>query len=330
VGLIAAGALLSSFADASAASLQEQIALCVACHGATGQSENPEVPHIGGQPKLFVMYQLFFYREGRRKSPEMNTVAKDMSDADLTAISDYVAGLPPPPPASGAVDEARYGRGAELASKRICGTCHNPDYSGREQMPRVAGQREAYLMKSFKDYQAGVRVGTQRRWRRRCAGFCDADLADSLLWPFLGLLPAVRPKAPAARITDSGNTTAMRSRQARAQAATSIAGRRGRWGREQVQVFWSHSWLATMAKAHQRGDQRKPGRSLVGGSAYTAIKASSGTVDSNASGETGAAFVDQRDRAPRADAEHPFGPHIGAVGEQQARQEQEGGEEREP
>ena len=60
------------------------------------QSENPEVPHIGGQPKLFVMYQLFFYREARRKSPEMNTVAKDMSDADLTALSDYVAGLPPP------------------------------------------------------------------------------------------------------------------------------------------------------------------------------------------------------------------------------------------
>ena len=61
------------------------------------------------------MYQLFFYREGRRKSPEMNTVAKDMSDADLTALSDFVAGLPPPPPAGGSVDEARYRRGAELA-----------------------------------------------------------------------------------------------------------------------------------------------------------------------------------------------------------------------
>ena len=123
----------------------------------TGQSENPEVPHIGGQPKLFVMYQLFFYREGRRKSPEMNTVAKDMSDAELTALSDYVAGLPPPPPAlAGTIDEARYQRGAEMAGKRICGSCHNPDFSGREQMPRLAGQREAYLLKSFKEYQAGA------------------------------------------------------------------------------------------------------------------------------------------------------------------------------
>jgi len=152
--------------------------LCVACHGATGQSENPEVPHIGGQPKLFVMYQLFFYREGRRKSQEMNTVAKDMSDADLTALSEYVAGLPPPQPASGAVDEARYGRGAELAAKRICGTCHNPDYSGREQMPRVAGQREAYLMKSFREYQAGARVGTQAAMAEAVRGLSDAELAD--------------------------------------------------------------------------------------------------------------------------------------------------------
>ncbi len=176
--LLAAGTFLLSHAGASAASLQEQIALCVACHGATGQSENPEVPHIGGQPKLFVMYQLFFYREGRRTSPEMNTVAKDMSDADLTALSDYVAGLPPPQPASGMLDEARYGRGAELAAKRICGTCHNPDYSGREQMPRIAGQREAYLLKSFKEYQAGVRVGTQAAMAEAVRGLTEAELAD--------------------------------------------------------------------------------------------------------------------------------------------------------
>jgi cytochrome c553 len=174
---VAAAALVSVQGPARAASLQEQKALCVACHGETGQSENPDVPHIGGQPKLFVMYQLFFYREGRRNSPEMNTVAKDLSDADLTALSDYVAGLPPPP-ASGAVDEARYGRGAELAGKRICGTCHNPDYSGREQMPRLAGQREAYLMKSFGEYQAGIRVGTQAAMAEAVRGLADAELAD--------------------------------------------------------------------------------------------------------------------------------------------------------
>ena len=170
-----AGALRT--APAPAASLQERIA---SAPPAMARPANPRSRHplIGGQPKLFVMYQLFFYREGRRKSPEMNTVAKDMSDADLTALSDYVAGLPPPPPAGGPVDKARYRRGAELAKQRICGTCHNPDYSGREQMPRLAGQRETYLVKSFKDYQAGARVGTQAAMAEAVRGLDDAALAD--------------------------------------------------------------------------------------------------------------------------------------------------------
>jgi cytochrome c553 len=165
-------------AAAEGPSLQAKIAQCVACHGATGQSDNPEVPHIGGQPRLAVMYQLFFYREGRRPSPEMNTVARDLSDADLTALADYVAGLPPPPPASGPVEEVRYRRGAELARQRHCGTCHNPDYSGREQMPRLAGQREAYLVKSFREYQAGTRIGTQAAMAEAVRGLDDAALAD--------------------------------------------------------------------------------------------------------------------------------------------------------
>jgi len=161
-----------------AQTLQDKIAACTACHGETGQSQDANVPSIGGQPKLFVMYQLFFYREGRRTNAEMNTITKDMSDAELTAISEYVAGLPAPPPASAAIDETRYRRGAGLADKRICGACHNADYSGREQMPRLAGQGEAYLVKSFRAYQAGTRVGTQAAMAEAVRGLSDSDFAD--------------------------------------------------------------------------------------------------------------------------------------------------------
>jgi cytochrome c553 len=161
-----------------AQTLQDKIAACPACHGETGQLQDANVPSIGGQPKLFVMYQLFFYREGRRTNPEMNIIAKDMSDTELTAISEYVAGLPAPPPTTAAIDEARYRRGAALADKRICGACHNADYSGREQMPRLAGQGEAYLVKSFKEYQAGTRVGTQAAMAEAVRGLSDSEFAD--------------------------------------------------------------------------------------------------------------------------------------------------------
>jgi cytochrome c553 len=172
----AAGLLMGP--RAAAQTLQDKIAACTACHGETGQPSDPNIPSIGGQPKLFVMYQLFFYREGRRKSPEMNTVTQGMTDAELTAISEHVAGLPPPPAAEGAVDEARYLRGAAIAQARICATCHTPDFSGRDQMARLAGQREGYLFKSFKEYQAGTRVGTQAAMAEAVRGLDDTALGD--------------------------------------------------------------------------------------------------------------------------------------------------------
>jgi cytochrome c553 len=170
-------ALAFGTAGAFAQSLQDKIAQCAACHGEDGKSPDSAIPNIGGQPKLFVMYQLFFYREGRRKSPEMNTIAKELTDADLTAISEHVAKLPAAPPQSGTPDEARFKRGAALARERICASCHNDDYSGREQMPRLAGQHEAYTVQALKDYRAGVRIGTQAAMPETVRGLSDADLA---------------------------------------------------------------------------------------------------------------------------------------------------------
>jgi cytochrome c553 len=158
--------------------LQDKIAQCAACHGADGRSNDPRIPHIGGQPKLAVMYQLFFYREGRRKSEEMNLVAKELTDSELTAIAEHVAKLPPPAPVADAKDEARYKRGAELAAQRMCASCHNADFSGREQMPRLAGQHEAYLVKALQDYRAGARIGTQAAMAEAVRGLTDADFAD--------------------------------------------------------------------------------------------------------------------------------------------------------
>jgi len=161
-----------------AQTLEEKIGACAACHGQNGQSPNPDVPSIGGQPKLFVMYQLFFYREGRRKSAEMNAIAAGLSDAELGALADYVARLPPPAPLADAGTRPRLERAEVLATQRLCGSCHNRDYSGREQMPRVAGQREGYLFKALKDYQSGARVGTQAAMAEAVRGLNDGELAD--------------------------------------------------------------------------------------------------------------------------------------------------------
>lgn len=170
--------LLAAAQPVQAQSLQDKIAQCAACHGEDGRSKDPKIPHIGGQPKLAVMYQLFFYREGRRKNPEMNLIAKELTDAELTAIAEHVSKMPLFPPLPGPIEEARFKRGAEIADKRLCASCHNPDFSGREQMPRLAGQHEAYTIKALEDYRAGARIGTQAAMAEAVRGLTDADFAD--------------------------------------------------------------------------------------------------------------------------------------------------------
>lgn len=168
---------------------------CFACHGRNGQSEQPLTPSLGGQPSFFVVAQLFLFRDNRRgKSPSpMYEFAKGMGDDDLRAWGEFISKLPPPGPPKQAPDPARFARGRALAVQHHCPACHNPDYSGREQMPRLAHQREDYLLKAIRDYKSGERVAYGRGMEEVVAALTDADF--TALAHYLAHLevPARRP-----------------------------------------------------------------------------------------------------------------------------------------
>ena len=64
-------------------------------------------------------------------------------------------------------------------AKRNCAVCHNPDFSGRDQMPRLAAQREDYLLKAMRDYKKGERIGYgSATMPEELAGLGEADLVD--------------------------------------------------------------------------------------------------------------------------------------------------------
>ena len=91
---------------AHAATYDEKLATCLACHGEKGISETSEVPSLAGMPADFTLIQLFLFRQGTRKIEIMNDVAKDLTDDDLRKLGDYFAKLPPPQAGGDAPDPA--------------------------------------------------------------------------------------------------------------------------------------------------------------------------------------------------------------------------------
>jgi cytochrome c553 len=151
--------LLLATAPACAESPAEKFATCLACHGETGQSSQPVTPSLGAQQPLFALYQLVFFRGGQREEQPMADIVKGASDTELQAYADAIAKLPGPKPPAEGRDEARLAQGKALAERLRCASCHGADFSGQQQMPRLAAQREDYLVHAMLTYKSGKRVG---------------------------------------------------------------------------------------------------------------------------------------------------------------------------
>jgi cytochrome c553 len=144
---------------AGAETLEERAAPCLACHGERGQSETENTPSLGAQQPPYALIQLFMFREKLRVFEPMNEMAKPLSDDDLRAFSEFIGKLPKPAPPADAGDPARMARGQALAAQHRCNSCHNLDFSGKENVPRIANQREDYLSKTMREYKDNNRHG---------------------------------------------------------------------------------------------------------------------------------------------------------------------------
>jgi cytochrome c553 len=177
-GLLACAAIQPLVSESLADTLVERAATCLACHGEKGQSETPEVPSLGGQPAPYLLIQLYLFREKQRTVEIMNEMTKSFSDDDLRAFSDFISKLPPPQPPADAGDAARMQSGRALITQHRCNSCHNLDLSGRESIPRIADQREDYLVKTLREYKSNIRHGYDGVMAEVLTPITDAQIVD--------------------------------------------------------------------------------------------------------------------------------------------------------
>jgi len=73
---------------------EKNVPACAACHGPTGAGMPAQFARLGGQHQEYTNAQLVNFRTGVRKnSTQMTTISKRLSDEEMQAVSDYVAGL---------------------------------------------------------------------------------------------------------------------------------------------------------------------------------------------------------------------------------------------
>ena len=155
----------------------QTLQLCAACHGDKGNSQMPGSPSLAGQPRVFIENQLVMIREGLREVAQMKGLLADMKDEEFTALAKYFSEQKVQTQTT-ARDTEKLARGAVLSKSGNCGSCHLPNYAGRDQMPRLAGQREDFLLSSMKEFRDGRATGRDTIMAATLRGLSDADLTD--------------------------------------------------------------------------------------------------------------------------------------------------------
>lgn len=172
--------LAAVLAMASAAALAQSAPgaeVCTACHGPGGNSQIATMPSIAAQPRTFIENQLVLIREGLRDVPAMKAVMGSLNDEQIVALAKHFAAQPAVA-APGQPQAEKLRAGAEVSKRALCGTCHLPGYVGQSQVPRLAGQQEAYLATTLKMYRDAPDPGRDTAMGAVLRGLQDADLAN--------------------------------------------------------------------------------------------------------------------------------------------------------
>ena len=90
--LLLASATASASGDVAAGKQKAQA--CAACHGADGNSTDPQYPRLAGQYADYIAQALHEYKDGQRKNAIMVGMAAPLSDTDIDNLAAYFSSLP--------------------------------------------------------------------------------------------------------------------------------------------------------------------------------------------------------------------------------------------
>jgi cytochrome c553 len=138
--------------------------VCQACHGANGNSANPEWPSLAGLGADYIAEQLKNFKEGKRNNPVMMPNAVNLSADDMADLGAYFNSLKntglEADPSYWQAGQKLYRGGDPTRAIPACMACHGPTGTGNEpaKFPALRGQQSVYVSKQLNDYASGARA----------------------------------------------------------------------------------------------------------------------------------------------------------------------------
>jgi cytochrome c553 len=171
---------VSAAGDAQAGKTKAQV--CSACHGADGNSANPEWPNLAGQHAKYTSKQLADLQSGeQRNNAVMTAQAANLTAEDMADLAAYYATLTP---AGGyvsdehlALGERIYRGGNKNTGVPACMACHGPNGAGDPMggVPSLSGQRATYTANQLKAFRSGERKNDRLNIMRQASRFLSDE-----------------------------------------------------------------------------------------------------------------------------------------------------------
>lgn len=170
-------------AAGDAAAGKEKSAMCAGCHGADGNSVNPEWPKLAGQSAKYIVKQLQEFKSGKRTNASMAPMAAGLSEQDMENLAAFYSSQTV---VMGAADETQlelgqkiYRGGNPASGVSACIGCHGPSGAGNPEarFPLLGGQQGRYVELQLMAFRAGERNNDAGKMMRNTAeGMTDAEI----------------------------------------------------------------------------------------------------------------------------------------------------------
>ncbi|QSN64568.1 cytochrome c [Caballeronia sp. M1242] len=168
---------LPSLAHADAQAGAAKAAVCAACHGQNGNSTSGDYPSLAGQSSRYIFLQLRDFKAGRRSDPRMSPMAANLSSEDMHDLADYFAAQTLAPTDFKA-DPVKVEAGKKKSDEVLCTMCHLGGFKGQNEIPRVAGQQYAYIVKQLQDFREKKRTNDAGNMTSVTKNLTDADIEN--------------------------------------------------------------------------------------------------------------------------------------------------------